>query len=98
MRDRFLLEAAELNETRFAKLSPFDGGGFAGELDRLDAVDIGVDLPDVPPGRTLGNANPEPMGGGLLAGALESDDQLRPLRSSMAGEMLCGVQSWRKGA
>jgi hypothetical protein len=50
-----LFAADELNETKFAKLSPVDVGGFAGELDRFEAADIGVDLPDAPFGRTLGN-------------------------------------------
>lgn len=88
MRDRFLLDAAELNETRFAKLSPVDGAGFDGELDRFEAVDRGVDLPEFPPGCTFGNIKPDPIGGGLLVGGLELDDQLRPLRSSIAGKVV----------
>jgi hypothetical protein len=80
----FLFAAEELKDTKFAKLSPVDEGGFAGELDRFEAADIGVDLPEAPLDRTLGNMNPEPMGGGLLAAALELDDQLSPFRSSMA--------------
>lgn len=89
MRERFLLlDAEELNETRFAKLSPVDGTGFAGELDRIEVADRGVDLPELPAGRTFGNIKPDPMGGGLLAGVLELDDQLRPLRSSIAGKVV----------
>lgn len=76
-----------MNETRFAKLSPVEAGGFDGELDRLEAADIGVDLPEAPLGRTFGNMKPEPIGGGLLVGALELDDQLSPFRSSMSSWM-----------
>jgi hypothetical protein len=80
----FLLAADELKDTKFAKLSPVDVGGLDGELDRFEAADIGVELPEAPLGRTLGNMKPEPMGGGLLAGAFELDDQLSPFRSSMS--------------
>jgi hypothetical protein len=78
-----LFAAEELNETKFAKLSPAEAGGFDGELDRFEAADIGVDLPEAPLGRTLGNIKPELMGGGLLVGALDLLDQLSPFRSSM---------------
>lgn len=75
-----------LNETRFAKLSPVDAAGFDGELERREVVDIGVDLPEPPFSRALGGyINPEPIGGGLLAGGFELEDQLSPFRSSMAG-------------
>jgi hypothetical protein len=85
----FLFAADELKDTKFAKLSPVDVdvGGLDGELDRFEAADIGVDLPEAPLGLTLGNMKPEPMGGGLLAGALELDDQLSPFRSSMLSWM-----------
>jgi hypothetical protein len=65
-----------------AKLSPVDAGGFEGELERFDVADIGVDLPEPPFDGILGNKYPEPIGGGLL-GLLVSEDQLKPLRSSM---------------
>lgn len=83
----FLFAADELKDTKFAKLSPVDVGGLDGELDRFEAADIGVDLPEAPLDLTLGNMKPEPMGGGLLAGALELDDQLSPFRSSMLSGM-----------
>lgn len=70
----------ELNETKFAKLSPVEVAGFAGELERFEVLDSGVDLPEPPFDGIVGNRYPELMGGGLLD--LESD-QLRPLRSSM---------------
>lgn len=75
------MPADELNDTRFAKLSPVDVAGFAGELERFEVVDNGVDLPEPPFDGMVGNRYPELMGGGLF-GLLESD-QLRPLRSSM---------------
>jgi hypothetical protein len=82
-----LFAADELKDTKFAKLSPVDVGGLEGELDRFEAADIGVDLPEAPLDLTLGNMKPEPMGGGLLAGTLELDDQLSPFRSSMLSWM-----------
>lgn len=92
MRERFLLDAEELNETRFAKLSPVDVAGFAGELDRLDVVDKGVDLPEAPfVGDTMGNIRLELIGGGLL-GAFELVDQLKPFRSSIAGNVAASVE------
>jgi hypothetical protein len=78
-----LFPAAELNETSFAKLSPVDVAGFAGELERLEVVvDNGVDLPEPPFDGIAGNKYPELIGGGLF-GLLESEDQLKPFRSSM---------------
>lgn len=86
MSDRFLFVAELLKDTRFAKLSPADVAGFDGEGERCDVADIGVDLPEPPFDRTAGgNTKPEPIGGGLLAGAFELEDQLSPFRSSMAG-------------
>lgn len=82
-RDRFLFPAEGPKETRLAKLSPADGAGFAGELERFEAVDTGVDLPEVPFGRAVAYKRPELMGGGFW-GAFELDeDQLSPDRSSI---------------
>lgn len=83
--DRFLLLEVELKDTRFAKLSPVDVAGFAGELERFEAADNGVDRPEAPFGRTFGNIKPEPIGGGLFVGAFESEVQLSPFKSSMVG-------------
>lgn len=81
------MPAAGPNETRFAKLSPVETVvDLEGELDRLDAVERGVDRPDVFACRRLGIMRLEDIGGGLLAGAFELEDQLSPLRSSMAGK------------
>lgn len=86
MSDRFLFAAALLKDTRFAKLSPVDVAGFDGDGERCEDADIGVDLPEPPFDRTAGeNMNPEPIGGGLLAGAFELEDQLSPFRSSICG-------------
>lgn len=76
-----MFPAEELNATRFAKLSPVDVAGFAGDVERFEGVDDGVDLPETPFEGLVGNKYPELMGGGLL-GLFESD-QLRPFRSSM---------------
>lgn len=85
MRERFLFAAELLKDTRFAKLSPVDVAGFDGEGERCEDADNGVDLPEPPFDRTDGgNMKPEPIGGGLLAGAFELEDQLSPFRSSMA--------------
>lgn len=82
-----MLPAAGPNETRFAKLSPVEAVvDLTGELDRLEVVERGVDRPDVFACRRLGIMRLEDMGGGLLAGAFELEDQLSPLRSSMAGK------------
>lgn len=75
----------ELNDTRFAKLSPVEAAGLAGELERFEAADIGVDRPEAPFDRTFGNIKPEPIGGGLLVGAFELEDQLSPFKSSIVG-------------
>jgi hypothetical protein len=80
----FLFAAEELNETRLAKLSPVEGAGLEGDGVRFDAADMGVDLPEPPFDRILGN-RPELIGGGLFGGAFELLDQLRPFKSSMAG-------------
>lgn len=80
-----MLLEEELKDTRFAKLSPVEVAGLAGELERFEAADIGVDLPEVPFDRTFGNMNPELIGGGLLAGAFELEDQLSPFKSSIVG-------------
>jgi hypothetical protein len=82
MRERFLFPAEELNETRFAKLSPVEVAGLDGELERFEVADNGVDLPEPPFDDILGYKYPELSGGGLL-GFLESEDQLKPFRSSM---------------
>jgi hypothetical protein len=74
-----------LNETRLAKLSPVDAAGLDGDGVRFEAADTGVDLPEPPFDRILGNMRPELMGGGLFGGAFELLDQLSPFRSSMAG-------------
>jgi hypothetical protein len=82
MRERFLFPAEELKETRFAKLSPVEVAGLDGELERFEVADNGVDLPEPPFDDILGYKYPELIGGGLL-GSLESEDQLKPFRSSM---------------
>jgi hypothetical protein len=82
IRERFLFPAEWPNETRLAKLSPVDAGGFDGELERFDVADKGVDLPEPPFDGILGNKYPELMGGGLFD-LLVSEDQLKPFRSSM---------------
>jgi hypothetical protein len=61
-----LFPAEELNETRFAKLSPVDVAGFAGELERFEVLDNGVDLPEPPFDGMVGNKYPALIGGGLL--------------------------------
>lgn len=71
----------EPNETRFAKLSPAGVAGFDGEIDGPEEMDAGVDLPEVPPKREVGNSMPELMGGFFVSFWLE--DQLSPLKSSM---------------
>lgn len=81
-----MLFAEELKDTRFAKLSPVDDvAGLAGDWERLEAAEIGVERPDGPFDRTLGKLKPEPIGGGLLVGAFELGVQLNPFKSSMAG-------------
>jgi hypothetical protein len=50
-----LFPVDELNETRFAKLSPVDVAGFTGELERFEVVDNGVDLPEPPFDGMVGN-------------------------------------------
>ena len=80
-----MFPAEELNETRFAKLSPAEVAGF-GELERFEVADNGVDLPEPPFDGILGYKYPELIGGGLL-GFLESEDQLKPFRSSMVSEL-----------
>lgn len=72
-----------MNETRFAKLSPAGVAGF-GELERFEVADNGVDLPEPPFDGILGYKYPELIGGGLLV--FESEDQLKPFRSSMVSE------------
>ena len=84
----------ELKDTRFAKLSPVDVAGFAGELERFEAADNGVDRPEAPFDRTFGNMKPEPIGGGLFAGAFESGVQLNPFKSSMVGGHVGSLKGW----
>lgn len=93
-----MFEEEAPNETKFAKLSPVEvAAGFDGELDRFEAADRGVDLPEVLFCRVLGTKRPEDIGGGLLAGAFELEDQLSPLRSSMAGKAMPVADSSKMG-
>ena len=83
--------AEELNETKLAKLSPADVAGFAGEPDRFEAVDKGVDLPEAPfEDITTGKIFLELIGGGLF-GTCELLDQLNPVRSFMVGGLHSAV-------
>jgi hypothetical protein len=66
-----------------AKLSPAGGAGFAGELERFEVVDTGVDLPEVPFGRAVAYKRPELMGGAFWGAFELDDDQLSPDRSSI---------------